>query len=68
MADPVRAPSPDHDDWDVFDLTEEEDMRRDAEAIAQADAGKLIPHDEVVEWLKTWGTPEETPAPKRWFE
>jgi predicted transcriptional regulator len=23
-----------------------------------------VPHEEVVKWLKSWGTPDELPCPK----
>jgi predicted transcriptional regulator len=38
-------------------------------AIAEDDiaAGRLIPNDEIVEWLETWGAPDEKPAPAKWF-
>ncbi|MFZ5669497.1 MAG: antitoxin [Pseudomonadota bacterium] len=38
------------------------------EAEADADAGRVIPHEEVAKWLETWGTPDEGPPPKWWFE
>jgi len=38
------------------------------EAEADADAGRVVPHSEVVKWLKTWGAPEEGPPPKSWFK
>ena len=50
------------------DLTSEEDARRLAEAEADIAAGRLVPHSEVAEWLKTWGTPDEKPAPAHWFK
>ena len=33
------------------------------EGIADADAGRTIPHDEVKAWLESWGTENELPAP-----
>ena len=36
-------------------------------AEADADGGRVVPHSEVVKWLRTWGTPEEGPPPKSWF-
>ena len=27
------------------------------EGIADAEAGRVIPHEEVAKWLATWGTP-----------
>jgi predicted transcriptional regulator len=48
----------------VFEeLDEEAEGRTVEEAEADIAAGRLIPHDEVVEWLKTWGTANERPAP-----
>ena len=38
------------------------------EGIADAEAGRVIPHEEVAKWLATWGTPAEQPAPKSWFK
>lgn len=36
------------------------------EAIAELDAGApTIPHEEVVAWVKSWGTPNELPPPWR---
>jgi predicted transcriptional regulator len=34
------------------------------EGIKEADAGKLIPHDRVIAWLDSWGTPDELPMPR----
>jgi predicted transcriptional regulator len=34
------------------------------EGIKQADAGLLIPHEEVVAWVRSWGSPDELPMPK----
>ena len=47
-------------------LTDEEEAAL-LEAEADADAGQVVPHSEVVKWLKTWGTPDEGPPPKSWF-
>lgn len=33
------------------------------EGIAAADAGLLIPHEEVKAWLESWGTDHELPRP-----
>jgi len=40
------------------------------DAIADADiaAGRLVPHEKVAAWLKTWGTPQEAPMPREGFE
>lgn len=50
------------------DLTDAEDEARLAEAEADIAAGRVVPHAEVAEWLKTWGTPDEKPAPAHWFK
>ena len=31
--------------------------------IADIDAGRTVPHEKVVSWLKTWGTPSEGTPP-----
>ena len=53
----------------IFDVVDEADeARREAEALADIAAGRVIPNDEVCAWLETWGTPGEKPAPKAWFK
>jgi predicted transcriptional regulator len=48
-------------------MTEEEwDALRDAQAEADIAAGRVIPHEKVMEWVAKWGTPEETPIPPEW--
>jgi len=39
-----------------------------AEALADADveAGRVVPHILVREWLKTLGTPDQKPTPFSW--
>ena len=34
-------------------------------AIASLDRGEGIPHDQVKDWVASWGTANEKPAPKR---
>ncbi|WP_343716978.1 CopG family transcriptional regulator [Inquilinus sp.] len=34
------------------------------EGIAAADAGRLIPHEEMRRWLLSWGTEDELPPPQ----
>jgi predicted transcriptional regulator len=34
------------------------------EGIRQADAGQLIPHEDVEAWVRSWGQPDELPMPK----
>ena len=33
-------------------------------AIASLDRGKGIPHDQVTDWVASWGSADEKPAPK----
>jgi predicted transcriptional regulator len=53
----------------IFDETDQaaEDAA-DAEALADIEAGRVVPHAEVAAWLDTWGTPDEKPAPAEWFK
>jgi len=55
MADPMS----------IFGGEEDEalEAQLDSEAEAAFEAGRLVPHDKVVEWLKSWGTPDELPRP-----
>ncbi|MEM7349828.1 MAG: CopG family ribbon-helix-helix protein [Acidobacteriota bacterium] len=32
--------------------------------IADADAGRVVDHDDVAAWLDSWGTANELPAPR----
>lgn len=50
----------------VFDVEPDpaHEARLDAEADADCAAGRVVPHAEVVEWLESWGTPNELPCPK----
>lgn len=34
-------------------------------AIASLDRGEAIPHEAVKDWVASWSTPTEKPAPKR---
>jgi len=34
------------------------------EGIRQADAGRMVPHEEVMAWVNSWGAAEENPMPK----
>jgi len=52
----------------IFDEPDDAaDERATAEGEADADAGRVIPHEEVAAWLETWGTPDFKPAPRKWF-
>lgn len=44
----------------------EADARSLADAEADIAAGRVVSHKDVVEWLKTWGTPQEGPPPAKW--
>jgi RHH-type rel operon transcriptional repressor/antitoxin RelB len=33
------------------------------QGLDEADAGKLIPHEEVVAWVESWGKEDERPMP-----
>jgi antitoxin component of MazEF toxin-antitoxin module len=40
----------------------EEWARQEIEAgLAEAEAGETVPHEKVVDWLRSWGTPNELP-------
>jgi predicted transcriptional regulator len=45
------------------EIDDEAEARAIAEAEADVDAGRLVPHEEVVKWLRSWGTPNELPRP-----
>ena len=45
------------------DIDEASEANSIAEAEADVAAGRIVPHEQVVEWLKSWGTPDELPAP-----
>jgi predicted transcriptional regulator len=49
----------------IFDTERDEGLeaRLDAQAEADFAAGRMVPHAKVVEWLKSWGTPDELPCP-----
>jgi len=53
---------------DLFEKSPEAEAAADAKALADIAAGKGVPHEKVVAWLKTWGTPQEGPPPAEWFE
>ncbi len=52
-------------DRPICDTLDEQAAR---EGEADADAGRVIPQAEMAEWLRTWGTPDEKPAPTKWFK
>jgi hypothetical protein len=50
------------------DIDEDAEERADLEAEADVAAGRVVPHDEVVTWLESWGKLGELrpPRPKPW--
>jgi predicted transcriptional regulator len=50
----------------IFDIEPDAalEARLDAEAEADYAAGRVVPHGQVVEWLKSWGKPDELPRPE----
>lgn len=48
-----------------IDTTQSEAAEARAIAKAEADvaAGRLVPHDLVVRWLRSWGKPDEEASP-----
>jgi predicted transcriptional regulator len=49
----------------LFDeIDDEAEAAADARAEADIAAGRVISHDAMKHWLLSWGTPEESPAPK----
>ena len=48
----------------IFDeIDEDAEARAIAEAEADVAAGRVVRHEEVVKWLRSWGTPDELPCP-----
>jgi predicted transcriptional regulator len=48
----------------IFDeIDQDVEARAIAEAEADVAAGRVVPHDEVAKWLRSWGTPDELPCP-----
>lgn len=48
--------------FDQADSAADEAALREGEA--DADAGRVVSHERVMAWLKSWGTPDELPPPK----
>ena len=67
MTAPQPLPS---DDWDddepgIFETEDPEfEARLDAEADADIAAGRVVSNEAVMEWLRSWGTPNELPPPR----
>jgi predicted transcriptional regulator len=47
----------------IFEIDEEAEACAIAEAEADVAAGRVVSHDKVVEWLRSWGTTNETSCP-----
>ncbi|HEY2049734.1 MAG TPA: antitoxin [Caulobacteraceae bacterium] len=69
MTDP-RDPRPGfEEEASIFDDLDDEALELAMqEAEADIAAGRVVPHEEVAKWLRTWGTPSETPPPPEWFK
>lgn len=46
------------------DLDHEAEERAWAEGETDADAGRVVPYEDVKAWLESWGTNYELPRPK----
>jgi predicted transcriptional regulator len=45
------------------EIDEAAEARAIAEAEADVAAGRVVPHEDVVKWVRSWGTPDELPCP-----
>ncbi len=60
-------PSEQENEADLFDQIDEEHERlADERAEADIAAGRVVSNERVVEWLKSWGTPNKLPTPYSW--
>jgi predicted transcriptional regulator len=51
----------------LFDVADEEaEAQSEAEAEADVAAGRVVPNERVIEWLRSWGTADELPTPASW--
>jgi len=50
----------------IKDYVELEDWRRAAieEGLRAADEGRVVAHEDVVAWVRSWDQPDELPPPK----
>ena len=58
----MNRPSPETTLFDTAD--DDAEARAVSDAEAQVAAGKIISHDAVRRWLKSWGKADELPPPK----
>lgn len=56
------------EDFLFDDDLDEETRQAIAEGEADIAAGRVIPHEEVMRWVETWGTPDYKPMPKAWLK
>jgi len=48
----------------IFDeIDADAEARAIAEAEADVAAGRVVPQEDVVKWLRSWGKPDELPCP-----
>ena len=67
MSEPDPMPDPAEDEPDLFDMVDEEAERlADERAEADVAAGRVVSNARVIEWLKSWGTPNRLPTPYSW--
>ncbi len=51
----------------IFDeIDEAADEAAEAAGLADIAAGRVVPNAKVIEWLQSWGTPDEKPVPYSW--
>jgi predicted transcriptional regulator len=49
----------------IFEVVDEAaEARAIAEAEADIAAGRVVPHDDVIRWIKSWFTENELPRPE----
>jgi predicted transcriptional regulator len=58
--------APEADLFDTIDEAAEEAAYARAEA--DAAAGRVVSHEAVSAWLRTWGTSDYAPPPQEWFK
>ena len=64
MSTPKPDPFPE-DEPSIFDQVDEEAERlADERAEADIAAGRVISHEAMMRWIKSWGTPDELPPPE----
>lgn len=51
-------------EWDPVYGDKEAFLKAVQEGIASADAGELIPHEDVEAWIDSWDTDHELPPPE----